>query len=38
MALEAEVRGAAGQDLGHMYKPAWKLGEHEARDYLSVLR
>ncbi|XP_063877322.1 inactive dipeptidyl peptidase 10-like isoform X3 [Scylla paramamosain] len=36
--LQAEVRGAAGQDLGHMYKPAWRLGDHEARDHLGVLR
>lgn len=36
--LDMDVRGAAGQDLSFMYKPAWKLGEVEVHDHLAVTK
>ncbi|KAK4292839.1 hypothetical protein Pmani_034417 [Petrolisthes manimaculis] len=36
--VEAAVRGGAGQDLGLVYKPGWKLGQLEAHDHIQVTR
>nr|XP_053652971.1 dipeptidyl aminopeptidase-like protein 6 isoform X2 [Cherax quadricarinatus] len=38
VAMEVDVRGAGGQELGLMYMPAWRLGELEANDHLAVVR
>ena len=36
--IEVEVQGAAGQELGEAYKPAWNLGKHESEVYLAVIK
>ncbi|KAG7171181.1 Inactive dipeptidyl peptidase 10-like 2 [Homarus americanus] len=37
VAMEVDVRGASSQDLGLMYKPAWRLGEVEVTDHVAVV-
>ncbi|KAK7086185.1 hypothetical protein SK128_026947 [Halocaridina rubra] len=36
--MDLDVRGAAGQDLGSMYKPAWRLGNIESQDHIAVTK
>ncbi|XP_042218028.1 inactive dipeptidyl peptidase 10-like [Homarus americanus] len=38
VAMEVDVRGASSQDLGLMYKPAWRLGEVEVTDHVAVVK
>nr|XP_045583917.1 dipeptidyl peptidase 4-like [Procambarus clarkii] len=38
VAMDVDVRGAGGQELGLMYKPAWNLGAVEVDDHLAVVR
>lgn len=36
--MDVDVRGAASQDMGLVYEPAWRLGEIEVHDHLAVTK